>query len=48
MQHNPKHAVTEAAVVKRLIAENPWATIVSHNGEELRGFLRRARGDLNL
>jgi transcriptional regulator len=35
MRHNPKHAVTDAAVVRRLIAENPWSTIVSHNGEEL-------------
>jgi transcriptional regulator len=35
MRHNPKHAVTDMAVVRRLIAENPWATIVSHNGEEL-------------
>jgi transcriptional regulator len=35
MRHNPKHAVTDAAVVRRLIAENPWTTIVSHNGEEL-------------
>jgi transcriptional regulator len=35
MRHNPKHAETDAAVVRRLIAENPWATIVSHNGEEL-------------
>jgi transcriptional regulator len=35
VRHNPKHAVTDEAVVRRLIAENPWATIVSHNGEEL-------------
>jgi transcriptional regulator len=35
MRHNPKHAVTDEAVVRRLIAENPWATIVSRNGEEL-------------
>jgi transcriptional regulator len=35
VRHNPKHAVTDASVVRRLIAENPWATIVSHNGEEL-------------
>lgn len=35
MRPNPKHAVTDASVVRRLIAENPWATIVSHNGEEL-------------
>jgi transcriptional regulator len=35
MRHNPKHAVTDEAVVRRLIAENPWGTIVSGNGEEL-------------
>jgi transcriptional regulator len=35
MRHNPTHAVTDAAVVRRLIDENPWATIVSHNGDEL-------------
>ncbi len=34
MRHNPKHAVTDEAVVRTLIAENPWATIVSeHDGE---------------
>jgi transcriptional regulator len=35
MRHNPKHAVADEAVVRRLIEENPWATIVSHNSEEL-------------
>ena len=35
MRHNPKHEVTDEAVVRRLIAENPWATIVSQNVEEL-------------
>ena len=35
MRHNPRHAVTDAAVVRRLIAENPWATIVSKNAGEL-------------
>jgi transcriptional regulator len=35
VRHNPKHAVTDPAVVLRLIAENPWATIVSRNGDEL-------------
>jgi transcriptional regulator len=35
MRHNPKHAVTDGAVVRALIEENPWATIVSHNGDEL-------------
>jgi transcriptional regulator len=35
MRHNPKHAVTDEGVVRRLIAENPWATIVSRNGDEL-------------
>ena len=29
MRHSPKHAVTDAEVVRLLIAENPWATIVS-------------------
>ncbi len=29
MRHNPKHAVTDEQVVRTLIAENPWATIVS-------------------
>jgi transcriptional regulator len=35
VRHNPKHAVSDEAVVRRLIDENPWATIVSHNGDEL-------------
>lgn len=29
MRHSPEHAVTDAQVVRSLIAENPWATIVS-------------------
>jgi len=35
VRHNPKHAVTDEAVVRRLIAENPWATIVSEHAGEL-------------
>ena len=35
MRHNPKHAVDDERVVRRLIAENPWATIVSQNRGEL-------------
>ena len=35
MRHSPKHAVTDSAVVRRLIEENPWTTIVSDNGDEL-------------
>ena len=35
MRHNPKHAVTDEAVVRTLIAENPWATIVSQREGEL-------------
>ena len=35
MRHNPLHAVTDVAVVRRLIVENPWATIVSHAGGEI-------------
>jgi transcriptional regulator len=29
VRHNPKHAETDPAVVRRLIAENPWGTLVS-------------------
>jgi transcriptional regulator len=31
MRHNPKHAETDPAIVRRLIAENPWGTLVSHD-----------------
>ena len=29
MRHNPKHAETDPAAVRRLIEENPWGTLVS-------------------
>jgi transcriptional regulator len=29
MRHSPHHAVTDESVVRTLIAENPWATLVS-------------------
>lgn len=35
MRHTPAHAVTDPAVVRRLIDENPWATLVSHARGEL-------------
>lgn len=35
MRHNPHHAVEDVEVVKRLIRENPWGTLVSHNGDEI-------------
>jgi transcriptional regulator len=35
MRHNPEYAVTDPRVVRDLIAENPWATIVSHTDEGL-------------
>lgn len=35
MRHNPIHEVTDEEAVRRLIAENPWATIVSQAGGEL-------------
>jgi transcriptional regulator len=35
MRHNPKHSVTDPGVVRALIAENPWATIVSHTDDGL-------------
>jgi transcriptional regulator len=35
MRHSPHHAVADPEVVRRLIAENPWATLVSANDGEL-------------
>jgi transcriptional regulator len=35
MRHNPKHATTDPRVVRALIAENPWATLVSHGPDGL-------------
>ena len=35
MRPNPKHASTDADVVRRLIRENPWGTLVSVGGEGL-------------
>jgi transcriptional regulator len=35
VRHNPHHAVTDVQVVRALIAENPWATIVSQAGGQL-------------
>lgn len=31
MRHNPAYACTDPEVVRRLIEENPWATLVSEN-----------------
>jgi transcriptional regulator len=35
MRANPYHAAEDPEVVRSLIAENPWGTIVSNNGGEL-------------
>jgi transcriptional regulator len=35
MRDNPKHEITDPGVVRDLIAENPWATIVSSNAGAL-------------
>lgn len=35
MRHNPKHATTDPEVVRQLIREHPWATLVSGNEGEL-------------
>lgn len=35
MRHSPEHAVTDPAVVRALIAEHPWATLVSHGDDGL-------------
>ena len=34
MRHNPHHFVDDPDVVRRLIRENPWGTLISnHDGE---------------
>lgn len=35
MRHNPAHAVTDPEVVRDLVRENPWATLVSDGDGEL-------------
>jgi transcriptional regulator len=35
VRHNPFHATEDPQVVRRLIEENPWATLVSNNDDEL-------------
>jgi transcriptional regulator len=35
MRHNPAHAVTDPDLVRDLVRQNPWATIVSDNDGEL-------------
>jgi transcriptional regulator len=35
MRHNPEYEVTDPVVVRALIAENPWSTIVSHTDDGL-------------
>jgi transcriptional regulator len=35
VRHNPHHAIDDPEVVRRLIRENPWGTLVSHNNGEL-------------
>jgi transcriptional regulator len=35
MRHNPLHAEDDPDVVRRLIRENPWGTLVSNNDGEL-------------
>jgi transcriptional regulator len=35
MRHNPAHATTDPEAIRDLVRENPWATIVSSNDDEL-------------
>ncbi len=35
MRHNPLHAIDDPNEVRRLIRENPWGILVSHNDGEL-------------
>jgi transcriptional regulator len=42
MRHNPKHAETDPAIVRRLIAENPWGTLVSQADGLVASHVERA------
>jgi transcriptional regulator len=35
MRHNPRHATTDEQVARQLIADHPWAMLVSHHGDQL-------------
>ncbi|NRQ51444.1 FMN-binding negative transcriptional regulator [Aeromicrobium stalagmiti] len=35
MRHNPRHATDDEQVVRQIIADNPWALLVSHHDGEL-------------
>ena len=35
MRHNPLHATEDPDVVRRLIGENPWGILISHNNGQL-------------
>ena len=35
MRHNPRHATGDEQVVRQIIADNPWALMISQNGGEL-------------
>lgn len=35
MRPNPQHECNDPEVVRRLITENPWATLVSNNGSQI-------------
>jgi transcriptional regulator len=35
LRHNPQHFVDDPEVVRRLIRENPWATLVSSRDDQL-------------
>jgi len=35
MRHNPLHATEDPDVVRRLIRENPWGILISHNNGQL-------------
>lgn len=35
MRHNPRHAATDEQVARQIIADHPWAVLISHHAGEL-------------
>nr|MCW2727540.1 transcriptional regulator [Aeromicrobium sp.] len=35
MRHNPRHATTDEQIARQIIADHPWATLISQNAGEL-------------
>jgi transcriptional regulator len=42
MRPNPRHAIDDPEIVRQLIRENPWCTLVSSNAGELVASMQRS------